>query len=446
MDLSSSRDFSLCRENAVHTPAPVLANGNGSVSHTFGSISPQERPSVGIVASIILPAYNEAKALPSVLPALLAAVDRSCEIIVVDDGSSDNTVEIASSYPVRVVKHDRNQGKGAAVRSGLEVARGKYIILMDADNTYPPEAIPLMVEELHKYDYVRCSRQHDSTNMPFINRIGNIAFDVILKLLNGMDGGDPLTGLYGLRREAIDKIGFTADGFDMEVEIGMKAKAHGLRTHSFPVQYRERLGEKKLNPLTDGWRILRRILSMTLLYKPGITFMLPGMIIWAIAAILVFVLSGGPLHIANVGMNVHGFIVAIIGATTGFQFMVFGVAAAMYRTHCGVPPSNWLLQLSDLRTRMIIAVGGVLLTVIGFTSLLWRIFSWVASGSGEFTGTREIVFDGSMIGWGLQVFMAVFFISIFAGQIQKKAKASAKQAEVLTSIVRPAVIVSVSGR
>src|SRR5947207_5354930 len=96
-----------------------------------------------VVATVILPAYNEAAALPKVLSALLVVLDAALaeryEIIVVDDASTDDTAAIARRYPCRLLAHRRNRGKGAAVRTGLEAARGDFIVIMDADNTYPAD-------------------------------------------------------------------------------------------------------------------------------------------------------------------------------------------------------------------------------------------------------------------------------------------------------------------
>src|SRR5579872_6061221 len=90
-----------------------------------------------VIATIILPAYNEEAALPAVLHGLFEVVDARYEVIVVDDASSDATAAIAGQYPCRLLRHAHNQGKGAAVRTGLSAARGRFVIIMDADNTYP---------------------------------------------------------------------------------------------------------------------------------------------------------------------------------------------------------------------------------------------------------------------------------------------------------------------
>src|SRR2546423_15326253 len=139
-----------------------------------------------VVATLPLPAYNEAAALPTVLSALLLVLDNRCEIIVVDDASTDDTAAIARGYPCRLLIHRRNQGKGAAVRTGLGAARGRFVVVMDADNTYPADAVPRLVALSDQYDFVRGVRQYSAAHMALVNRIGNKVFDTLLKMLYGL--------------------------------------------------------------------------------------------------------------------------------------------------------------------------------------------------------------------------------------------------------------------
>lgn len=145
--------------------------------------------------TVILPAYNEAAAIPHVLPELLKTLSSDSEIIVVDDGSSDCTADIASTYRCRVIRHTQNQGKGAAVRTGLRAARGKFIVLMDADNTYPAKSVVTLITLLENYDFVRAIRQPSTESMPLVNHIGNKIFDVTLKVVHGLHADDQALGI-----------------------------------------------------------------------------------------------------------------------------------------------------------------------------------------------------------------------------------------------------------
>jgi glycosyltransferase involved in cell wall biosynthesis len=109
-----------------------------------------------MAVTVIRPAYNEAVALPAVLEALFSVLGDDSEVIVVDDGSTDHTASLAATYGCRVLRHPHNRGKGAAVRTGLAAARGHFVIVMDADNTYPADTIPRMIDLGARYDFVRC--------------------------------------------------------------------------------------------------------------------------------------------------------------------------------------------------------------------------------------------------------------------------------------------------
>ena len=243
-------------------------------SVTVDALAPRTevaRPAVAsrFEASIILPAFNEAEALPSVLRSLRQVIDHRYEIIVVDDGSDDGTAEIAAQYNCTVLRHPKNLGKGAAVRTGLRAAGGRFVVIMDADNTYPVGAIPEMVALSERFDFIRGTRLYESaTQMPLVNKIGNKLFDNILRMLHGLEGADHLTGLYGLHRNILLGMNLSANRFDLEVEIGIKAHALKLRSMAMPIIYSERIGAKKLSPLRDGWCILRRCVRMASDHHP----------------------------------------------------------------------------------------------------------------------------------------------------------------------------------
>src|SRR5687767_7264405 len=134
----------------MSTHAPAVADRSES--------QPQDDSTDTIDTSIIIPAYNEEAGLALVLEALNSVAISRCEVVVVDDGSTDQSVVVAERYNCRVIRHPVNRGKGAALRTGLEHARGQKIIFIDADNTYPVEFIAPMIERLNEFDLVRGTR------------------------------------------------------------------------------------------------------------------------------------------------------------------------------------------------------------------------------------------------------------------------------------------------
>jgi hypothetical protein len=365
-----------------------------------------------IAVTVILPAYNEAVALPAVLDALVSVLGDDSEVIVVDDGSTDNTASIATTHGCRVLRHPHNRGKGAAVRTGLAAARGAFVIVMDADNTYPADAIPRMIALGAHYDVVRCIRTSGMANMPLINRIGNRLFDWMLKVVYGLEGADHLSGFYGLRREAWQNLCITADRFDLEVEIGIKARAYRLRTAVLPIDYGERLGEKKLCAYRDGWAILHRALSLSLLYNPGLAFVVPGLLMGALTALLMIVLSAGPATVSD-----DRLMFAVLGSTVAFQLVVFGVVAGLYGVERGAAPRRWALALGQRGVRRAAILVGTASLVVGAVTLLVLLGGWLFSGGRDFPAVGAVAAAGALLICGLEVTLAALFVSIFAGHL-----------------------------
>ena len=373
------------------------------------------------LASVLLPAFNEASALPTVLDELHGALGAGYEVLVIDDGSTDETAEIARSHGVGVLQHGTNRGKGAAIQTGVAAARGEYVVIMDADASYPASAIPQLVALLAEHDLVRAARIRNKEQMPLVNRIGNVVFDRLLSLTHRLDGTDQLTGLYGLRKQALLDMQLTSSGFEIEAEIGIKARARKLRVASFPIVYQPRLGEKKLKPGRDGVRILRRILEMVVLTNPLATFIVPGLTILGLTIAFTAILGIGPVVTQYFGLSIHSFIVATLGTLAAFQLIVFGIAAALYQVEVGYRPAPWLLRLSGRRVRLPAAALGLVSTLAGSGWILGLFVAWIRAGAGDFTDTRGIVLGATLAVLGLQVLSAALFLSIFQGKLGARA-------------------------
>jgi glycosyltransferase involved in cell wall biosynthesis len=216
----------------------------------------------GPAATVVLPAYNEEMGLAVLLPALLALSLGRFEVVVVDDGSTDSTASLAESFGCRVVRHAANAGKGVAVRTGLTAARGEKVIIMDADDTYPVDAVLEIINRLDECEMVVGVRTLGRANIPLFNRVGNAVLTTAIRVASGSRWTDPLTGFYGLRRSALERMKLESNGFSLEAEIAMKSARLGLRVMDHPIVYRARAGASKLHPVRDGMRIAAMIFAL----------------------------------------------------------------------------------------------------------------------------------------------------------------------------------------
>jgi len=213
--------------------------------------------------TIIVPTRNEALSIGPTLRKIQHLDLQDFEVIVVDGASTDRTTSIAEGYPVRII-HQRPEklGKGNGLRTGFSEAKGRKVIWVDADNTYPLAAIPRLVRELDTYDVVTYSRESGKEHMPKFNRFGNWLFKVLIQRLHGFQGNDPCTGLYGVRKEHLTKMNLTSTHFAIEPEISIKAGHMKLRTLDVPIKYKPRTGTTKLNPIKVGFEDLWTIIKL----------------------------------------------------------------------------------------------------------------------------------------------------------------------------------------
>jgi glycosyltransferase involved in cell wall biosynthesis len=226
---------------------------------------PETKP--GFTTTIVIPAYNEEEGLPIVLEGLFRSVDGQCEVLVVDDGSGDATSRVASRYRCGIVRHGRNCGKGEAMKTGLRHARGESVIFIDADGTYPTDAIPSMIEALESCDAVYGSRASGRDNIPRFNRLGNAVFQGIMKRVYHFEPRDYATGLYGMKKRHLQRMRISSTGFAVEPEIAIKACRMRLKMHEICIQYHPRIGQSKLSGLNAGIAHLRTMTRL-LVWRP----------------------------------------------------------------------------------------------------------------------------------------------------------------------------------
>jgi glycosyltransferase involved in cell wall biosynthesis len=289
-------------------------------------------PSPEPLVSVVLPCLNEEAAIGSCIQKIqstLAGANISGEIVVSDNGSTDSSVAIAERLGARVV-HQPERGYGNAYLKGFDAARGRYLIMGDADDTYDFTLIPRFLELLDQgYDFVTGSRYLDGGQRhitPLHRIFGNPALTAILNRLFGTRYTDVYCGFRGFSRRAYDLIRPISPGMEFNLELAINAGLAGLRVTEIPIVLGPRKGESKLRTFRDGWRSLR----MMLLYSPNTLFLLPGAL---------FLLSGLAIHFALLlglaywngrpAAAVTG-VFGTIFSVVGFQILSLGLHAKTY--------------------------------------------------------------------------------------------------------------------
>lgn len=213
--------------------------------------------------SVVMGTYNEEAAIGTVLSDIERVTDGRAEVVCVD-GSDDETPEIAREHGATVVEQEP-QGYGVAVREALLTASRDVIVTTDCDDTYPMEALPRFLELVNEgYDVVSGDRlYHGAETMPVFNRLGNHAFALLASALMGERVHDTTTGMRAYRRDVIRENRFTQNT-GLSAELLIRPLMRGYDVREEPIQYAERLGETKLDPIQGGWEIGASIVKVCL--------------------------------------------------------------------------------------------------------------------------------------------------------------------------------------
>jgi glycosyltransferase involved in cell wall biosynthesis len=225
------------------------------------------------IVSVIIPAYNEEKNVGNVITETIRVMEQlklPYEIILVDDGSTDNTGLIASFFKVRIITNKKNRGKGYSLKKAFQHAQGNIIVTIDSDGEHKPEEVtPLLNEVVNGMDIVAGSRflNKRSTVTTQLNQIGNHLFNLVIMALTGKLITDSQTGFRVFKREIFEKLNLQSDGYEIETEITVKGLRRGVAFKEVPITVeRRRFGASKLRLIADSKRIFATILTTSLLH------------------------------------------------------------------------------------------------------------------------------------------------------------------------------------
>ena len=372
--------------------------------------------------SVVMPCLNEEDSVAQCVTMALVGIARtglSGEVVVCDNGSTDESVARAIEAGARVV-HQPLKGYGSAYRKGFDSARGRILVMGDSDGSYDFSQLDGLVSKIDEgYDYVLGSRlagQILPGAMPWLHRyVGNPVLTGILNLFFGLNTSDAHSGMRAFTREAYDRLGVATEGMEFASEIVINAAHAGLKVAEVPITYHPRIGESKLHSFRDGWRHLR----FMLLLAPNWLFILPGLLMFGLGIVGETALLPGPLSLSpQHTLGIHFSVLFTMLAILGYQQLMFGVFTKSYaRTRGAVGRTDALLRFVDRwfsLERGLIA--GLVLFLIGGVIDAAVLTHWLASNMGRLDALRPVLLSLTLMMLGAQTAFGSFFLSLFPRQ------------------------------
>ena len=373
-----------------------------------------------VEVSVVIPSLNEEKTI-GICIEKIKKVFKKYKIkgeIIVADNSTDRTPEIARSLGAKVVTPDR-KGYGYAYLYGFRFAKGKYIVIGDADNTYDFLEMPKLLEPLKKgeADLVIGSRFKGKIlngAMPWLHRyIGNPVLTWFLNFFFKAGVSDAHSGFRAFTREALEKMKLRGDGMEFASEMVMRAVWAGLRIKEMPITYYPRQAESKLHSFKDGWRHLK----FMLLYAPSYLFVLPGMFLFVLGLALVLLISAGLAKFGSIHLGIHSMIALSLMAITGYQLIFLGLAGKVYRAKMDMPNDKIVEFLTKRLSLEKGATTGLLIFLAGFTYTAYLAWKWVNSGFKDLPMLNQDVLAFTSLVIGLQTVFYSFFLSMLGEKV-----------------------------
>jgi glycosyltransferase involved in cell wall biosynthesis len=332
------------------------------------------------------------------------------EVIVVDNGSDDGSGEIAANAGATVVR-EPERGYGSAYLTGLATARGRYIVMADADLTYDFNEIPRFVSELEDgADVVignRMKNIHPGA-MPWHHRyIGNPLLSGFLNLLFRTGVDDAHCGMRALRREVLPRLDLRTTGMEFASEMVIRAAKEKLDVRQFAIEYHPRGGESKLSSFRDGWRHLRFLL----VHSPNYLFILPGALMAALGWVVELIVVSR-LAVFGREWDIHALIGGALLAIVGTQVVALGICAHAYGTYFMGERDRWFDKMrARFRLEHGLLLGGGTIFV-GVVIGAFILIDWINNGFGALAEERLAVLAATLVIVGIQIFFSSFLLSI----------------------------------
>jgi glycosyltransferase involved in cell wall biosynthesis len=363
--------------------------------------------------TVLMPCLNEAETLEICIKKAQKFFIQSNingEVLIADNGSNDGSQDIAAQLNSRIV-HIKEKGYGSALRGGIDAAKGEYIIMGDADDSYDFSDLTLFIDKLKQgYELVMGNRFKGGIKkgaMPPLHQyLGNPVLTWIGRLFFPSPCGDFHCGLRGFRKDAIKSLNLRTTGMEFASEMVVKASLYRMRITEVPIiLYPDgRSRPPHLRSWRDGWRHLRFLL----LFSPKWLFLYPGILLMVIGLISTIVLLSS--------IRIHSLIYSTTAIIIGFQTVVFSLFTKAFAISEGLVPEDRhmrrLLHYFNLEKGLIV---GTFLLLLGFAGSIYALKMWEANSFGELNpgDTMRIVIPSiTCLALGFQVIFSSFFLSV----------------------------------
>jgi glycosyltransferase involved in cell wall biosynthesis len=382
-----------------------------TVEHT--GVRPEDITKQDLTVSVVIPCLNEAESIEECVTRARKALDENGitgEVVVADNNSTDGSGDIATAAGARVV-HETRPGYGSAYLAGFAAARGRYIVMADADLTYDFFDIPKFVEKLDGgADLVMGDRMDNIQPgaMPWLHRyVGNPILSGILNLFFRTGVRDAHCGMRGFRREILPQLDLRTTGMEFASEMVIRAAKEKVRIEQFPIEYHPRGGESKLSSFRDGWRHLRFLL----VHSPNHLFIVPGALMAALGALISLIVIG-QIDLFGREWDLHAMIAGALLTVVGTQVVALGLCAHAYGTYFMGEKDRWFDRMRA-RYRLehgLLLGGAIVLTGLVLAGII--VVQWLDRGFGALSEERLAVLAATLVIVGVQIFFSSFLLSI----------------------------------
>lgn len=402
-------------------------------SHATGVVGASPEPMLpSLELTIVMPCLNEAETIEVCVTKAMAYLRDSGvsgEVLIADNGSMDGSQALASALGARVVPV-ATRGYGAAIQGGIHAARGRYIVMGDADDSYDFANLGAFLEKLRAgYSLVMGNRFKGGIAagaMPPLHRyLGNPVLSFVGRMLFGISVRDFHCGLRGFNTEAIRALNLVATGMEFASEMVVKASLARLRITEVPTTLKPdgRSRAPHLKTWRDGWRHLKFLL----VFSPRWLFIAPGLALSTLGLVLAIALASGPVALReNLILDINSFTAACFMLIAGLQILGFGILARYYAAITGMLPSGarteWIER--HISTDVMVRVAA-LLFVLGLGVFGWATFQWSDVGFGSLTNprvARSVIAGLTWIVISLQIGFGAFMIDLLRVPLARRSQ------------------------